>query len=335
MISRQRLLAGSAATFATIGMIRFPADAAEFAYKLGVDVPETHPVAVRLRAMADKVRAETNGRLDITVFPNNQLGGDTAMLQQVRSGAIQVVMIPDNVLANVVPLAAISNIGFAFKNAAEAFATMDGPLGALIRDEVSKAGLYTFAREWNNGFRQITTAPKPIHTVEDLQSFKIRVPESPIGLSMFKGLGASPVAINFSELYTALQTHIADGQENALSLIETGRLFEVQKYCSMTNHMWAGYWGVVNGDAWSRLPKDVQEVFNRNMDENAALERTDVEKLNASLQPKLASQGLAFNSVQTEGFRRKLHDSGFYANWKNQYGAKAWSLLEKSVGKLA
>lgn len=335
MISRKRLLAGSAAAFASVGFLRFPASAAEFSYKLGFDVPDTHPMTVRLRAMVEKVKAETNGRLDIKLFPNNELGGDTAMLQQVRSGAAEMLMIPDNVLANVVPLAAISNIGFAFKDAREAFATMDGPLGGLIRDNISKAGLFAFSKEWNNGFRQITTAPKPITSVEDLKSFKIRVPESPIGLSMFKGLGAAPVAINFNELYTALQTHIADGQENALTLIETARLFEVQKYCSITNHMWAGYWGVVNGDAWNRLPKDVQQVLERHMDEAATQERNDIEALNASLQPKLASQGLKFNTVQTDAFRRKLHDSGFYSTWKTTYGDKAWSHLEKSVGKLA
>lgn len=335
MISRQRLLAGSAATFATIGVIRFQAQAAEFNYRFAFDVPETHPVTIRARAMADKVKSETNGRLAISVFPNNQLGGDTAMLEQVRSGSIQMVMIPDNVLANVVPLAAISNIGFGFKNAAEAFATMDGPLGELIRSNIGKVGLYAFQRMWNNGFRQITTQPKPIRSVDDLQKFKIRVPESAIGLSLFRSLGASPVAINFNELYTALQTHIADGEENALTLIETARLYEVQKYCTLTNHMWAGYWGVVNADAWSKLPKDIQDTLSRNMDAAAALERDDVEKLNSSLQPKLASRGMVFNSVQAEPFRRKLQESGFYTTWKNQFGAQAWALLEKAVGKLA
>ncbi len=335
MISRKRLLAGSAATLGTVGIMRFPANAAEFTYKLGFDVPETHPVTVRLRGMADKVRSETNGRLDVKLFPNNELGGDTAMLSQVRNGSIQMVMIPDNVLANVVPLAAISNIGFAFKNADEAFATMDGPLGGFIRDDIPKAGLYAFQRMWNNGFRQITTEPKPIRSVDDLQKFKIRVPESAIGLSLFRSLGASPIAINFNELYTALQTHIADGQENALTLIETARLFEVQKYCAITNHMWAGYWSVVNGDAWSKLPKDVQAVLSKNMDEAAALERNDVEKLNSSLEPKLTTQGLTFNTVPTDAFRRKLRDSGFYSNWKTQFGPKAWALLEKAVGKLA
>lgn len=335
MVSRKRLLAGSAAAFASVGILRFPANAAEFTYKLGSDVPESHPETLRLRAMVEKVKTETNGRLEIKLFPNNQLGGDTAMMQQVRTGATEMVVMPDNVLANVVPLAAISNIGFAFSNVQQAFATMDGALGALIRENIANAGLFVFPKIWNNGFRQITTAPKPITSVEDLRSFKIRVPESAIGLSVFRSLGAAPVALNFNELYTALQTHIADGQENALTLVETARLFEVQKFCSLTNHMWAGYWGLVNGDAWNRLPKDVREVLARNMDETTAAERSDIEALNASLQPKLTSQGLAFNTVQTDEFRRRLHDSGFYSTWKNQFGAKAWSLLERAVGTLA
>lgn len=335
MISRRRLLVGSAGTFASIGILRFPAGAAEFSYKLGNDSPPTHPENLRLRAMADKIKSDTNGRFEIQLFPNNQLGGDTAMLSQVRSGAIQFVVMPDNVLANVVPVAAISNIGFAFEDAKRAFASMDGPLGSLIRDEVAKTGLYAFAREWNNGFRQITTSTKPITSPDDLTKFKIRVPESPIAVSMFRALGSSPTAINFNEVYTALQTHVVDGQENALTLIETARLYEVQKYCSITNHMWAGYWFLANGDAWNRLPKEIRGVVERNVDEAASLERDDVEKLNGSLQPKLASQGLTFNTCAREPFRRKLRDSGFYGQWKSQYGAKAWSLLERSAGRLA
>ena len=335
MISRQRLLIGSAAAFASVGVIRYPAAAAEFNYKLAHDVPESHPMGVRLKTMVENVKTETNGRLQIQLFPNNQLGGDTATLQQVRTGATEFVWMPDNVLANVVPLAAISNLGFVFRDAKQAFATMDGALGALIRDDIAKAGLFAFQREWNNGFRQMTSSTHPITKIEDLANFKMRVPESPIGVSMFKDLGAAPVAINFNELYTALQTRIADGQENALTLIETARLYEVQKYCALTNHMWAGYWALANQDAWNRLPKDIREVVERNVNNAASLERDDVEKLNSSLQPKLTSQGLIFNTVPLEPFRRKLRDSGFYSHWKGEYGQKAWSLLEQSVGKLA
>src|SRR5918912_2743021 len=103
---------------------------------------------------------------------------------------------------------------------------------------------------WDNGFRQITTSTKPIQTPDDLKNFKIRVPPSPLWTSMFKALGAGPTTINFNEVYSALQTKVADGQENPLAIIDTAKLYEVQKYCSLTNHQWAGYHVAFNTAAW-------------------------------------------------------------------------------------
>ena len=114
----------------------------------------------------------------------------------------------------------------------------------------------TDARVWDEGFRQITSSTRPINTVDDLHGFKIRVPPSPISLSLFQYLGAAPITLNVAELYTALQTHVVDGQENPLGLIETQKFDQVQKYCSLTHHMWVGYWMLVNGAFWKSLPDE-------------------------------------------------------------------------------
>jgi TRAP-type C4-dicarboxylate transport system substrate-binding protein len=118
---------------------------------------------------------------------------------------------------------------------------MDGELGAFIRAASSaRLGIHSMDKIFDNGFRVITTSTKPINTPADLKGFKIRVPVSPQWTSLFKSFGASPTSINFSEVYSALQTKIVDGQENALQLIEIAKLYEVQKYVSITNHMWDG-----------------------------------------------------------------------------------------------
>ena len=117
MHTRKRFLAASAATVVAVNFVRFPSEAAEFTLKIGTDNPEDHPTNVRLKAMADKLRAQTSGRVEVQVFPNSILGGDSQMLTQVRSGALQMWCAPDNVLANVVSVAAISNVGFAFNDA--------------------------------------------------------------------------------------------------------------------------------------------------------------------------------------------------------------------------
>ena len=176
---------------------------------------------------------------------------------------------------------------------------------------------------------------KPIVSPDDLRGFKIRVPPSPLWTSMFEAFGSSPASINFNEVYSALQTKIVDGQENPLAIIATAKFYEVQKYCSLTNHMWDGFWFLANRRAWQALPDDVRAVVAKNVNAAALKERDDVAKLNATLQQDLAAKGLVFNQPDPAAFRDKLRSAGFYTQWKAKYGDEAWAILEKSVGKLA
>jgi TRAP-type C4-dicarboxylate transport system substrate-binding protein len=152
---------------------------------------------------------------------------------------------------------------------------------------------------------------------------------------MFKGLAASPASIQFSEVYTALQTHVVEAQENPLAIIQSARLYEVQKYCSLTNHIWDGFWFIANGKAWEQLPPDLKEIASRNLNEAGLRQREDVRKLNDSVEADLQSKGLAFNSPDPEPFRATLRKAGFYSEWRDRFGAEIWGLLEKYVGSLA
>ena len=239
------------------------------------------------------------------------------------------------ILSTLVPPASISGIGFAFKDYGQVWAALDGKLGAYVRGEIGKRGILAMDRIWDNGFRQTTTSTKPIRTPDDFKAMKIRVPVSPLWTSMFQALGAAPASINFNEVYSALQTHIVDGQENPLALIDAAKLYEVQKYCSMTNHMWDGYWMLANRRAWERLPKDVQEIAARELNQSALDERRDLAALNSSLGGTLGAKGLAVNDVDTAPFRQTLQKAGFYAEWKRKYGDEAWSILEAAAGGLA
>ena len=129
-------------------------------------------------------------------------------------------------------------------------------------------------------------------------------------VSLFKAFGASPTAINFAELYTALQTKIVDGQENPLIIIETNRLYEVQKFCSLTNHMWDGYWILANKRSWAKLPPDLQAIVSRNFDKSALDERADMARADKRLRDDLAKKNLQFNDVQVDLFRNKLKAAG-------------------------
>jgi len=310
------------------------AQSAEFKLKYANNLPAIHPMNIRAKEAADAIRKETNGRVDIQIFPSNQLGSDTDMLSQVRSGAIDFFTISGLILSTLVPMASVNGIGFAFNDYQQVWPAMDGDLGAFIRSHIEKANLHPFEKIWDNGFRQITSSSRPIATPADLKGFKIRVPVSPLWTSLFKAFDAAPASINFSEVYSALQTKIVEGEENPLAVIQTAKLYEVQKYCSLTNHMWDGFWFLASGKTWARLPKDLQAVVAKHINAAALNERDDIRRLNNSLEVELKTKGLVFNTINPETFRAALKKSGFYAEWKQKYGPEAWTILEKYSGHL-
>src|SRR3989442_2582345 len=296
--SRRTLLKASAAS-AVLGGVGAPlvarAQTAEFTYKYANNLPDGHPMNARAKEMAAAIKAETKGRVDIQIFPNNQLGSDTDMLSQVRSGGVEFFTLSGLILSTLVPAAAITGIGFAFPDYDTVWKAMDGELGAHVRAQIAKANLVAMDKIWDNGFRQVTSSTRPIATADDLKGMKIRVPPSPLWTSMFKSFDAAPASINFSEVYSALQTKVVEGHENPLAIIATAKLYEVQKYCSLTNHMWDGFWFLANRKAWERLPEDVRTIVAKNINAAAIKEREDVAKLNAGLQQELAGKGLTFN----------------------------------------
>ena len=171
-----------------------------------------------------------------------------------------------------------------------------------------------FETVWDNGFRQITTSTKPIQTPEDLKNFKIRVPVVPLWVAMFKSLGAAPVSLPLSEAYLALQTKVADGQENPLPLIDSAKFYEVQKYCSLTNHAWDGFWFVASGRIWKGVPAEVQTGHRQaHQRGRPAKQREDIAKASVELQKTLEGkrpdlqQGRYRGIPQYLARRRVLH----------------------------
>jgi TRAP-type transport system periplasmic protein len=337
-VSRRRVLATGASVLVT-AVVAAPAvvraQQAQWTYKYANNLPDTHPMNVRAREMAAAIKQDTNGRFDLQIFPSSQLGSDTDTLSQLRSGGVEFFTLSGLILSTLVPSASINGMGFAFPGYDTVWKAMDGDLGAYIRGQIVKANLIVMDKIWDNGFRQVTTSTKPIQTPDDMRGLKIRVPPSPLWTSMFEAFGSAPASINFNEVYSALQTKIVDGQENPLAIIATAKLYEVQKYCSLTNHMWDGFWFLANRRTWESLPDDVRTIVAKRVNEAAVKERADVATLNATLQKELAAKGLAFNGLDPAPFRDKLRSAGFYTQWKGKYGDEAWAILEKSVGKLA
>jgi tripartite ATP-independent transporter DctP family solute receptor len=333
-LSRRKAITG-AAGISTASILHWPASAAEFSWKYGTVLPLTHPMVARIAEAAPKIKEATNGRFEFAVYPSSALGGDTAMLAQTISGALQMYSLAGDILAPRNPSFGILNIGFAFSGYGPNWAAVDGDVGAWMRGQIEKYGLFALDKTFDHGFRNVTSRVKPIVTPEDLAGMKIRLPVAPTSIALFKSLGASPTALNFGEVYSALQTGVVDGQENPLQLIDEAKFYEVQKYVSMTRHSWVCIFCGFNQAAWKKLPPDIQDIIGHNITEAATLERADWQKLDETEVKSLEGHGMTFNTPEIEPFRAVARKNGFYTDMKKRMGDEAWALLEKYTGKLA
>ena len=333
-LSRRLLIRGAAGvTAATI--LHWPAEAAEFSYKYGSVLPITHPMTARIAQAAVKIKEATGGRFEYAVYPSSALGGDTAMVAQAISGALQMYSLAGDILAPRAPAAGIMSVGFAFPGYGPNWAAMDGELGLWFRNLAEKYGLYALPKAFDHGFRNITTRNKPINTPEDLRGFKIRLPVAPTLIALFKSLGAAPTALNLGEVYSALQTGIVDGQENPLQLIDEAKFYEVQKYVSMTGHVWTGINCAFNLLAWKKLPGSIQDTVGEILTESATLQRADWIRNDETVTQTLKDHGMIFNTPEIQPFRKVASQNGYYTELKQRMGEEPWALLEKYTGKLS
>lgn len=314
-----------------------PAAAApEFIFKLSNNVPESHPSNIRAREMAANIAAESKGRVELQIYPNSQLGSDTDTLSQVRSGAIDFVLLSPLILGTLVSTAQVSNIGFAFRDYDQVWSAMDGALGTYVRQKIAAtSSIFAFEKIWDNGYRNVTNNIVSVGGPNDLRGLKIRVMPSPLAVSVFKAFDAAPVSLNWSETYTALQTKVVDAQENPLIILSTNKIYEVQRYCSLTRHIWDGFWCLGNSKSFARLPEDLQAIMRKHINNGATAQRADLQRLNGTLIDELKSKGMQINEVQIDPFRQKLREAGFYKQWHAKFGEETWSELEKQAGKLS
>jgi tripartite ATP-independent transporter DctP family solute receptor len=309
--------------------------AADFKLRQFHNQPADSPLHKRLVQMWAAVKTETGGRVDVATFADNdQLpGSDPAALKMLVDAELDFFTLNGGLIGTVVPAVNVQGIPFAFRDEAQVYKAIDGDLGDHLAKEMAAKGIYAVPRAcFENGFRQITCSVRPIRTVDDLKGIKMRSPDTPVYVECWKALGATPVVFNFNKIYEALKTGEADAQDNPLNVAELLKLYEVQKYISLTNHMWSGFNLIANLKMWQGLPADVQRIIERNAEKYVKLQREDTDKMNHDLAPRLTQRGMTINQPDAASFRARLGD--YYARWKNIIGSKTWALLEGHVGKL-
>jgi TRAP-type transport system periplasmic protein len=316
-------------------LINRRAFAVEFELRQFHNQPADSPLHKRLMEMWAAVETETNRRVRVQTFAdNNQIaGGDPAALNMVVSGELDFFTLNGGSIGNLVPAANVQGILFAFRTPAQVFNSLDGDLGDYLRQEMRGKGLYAIPKGcFDNGFHQITCSTRPIRSVNDLEGLKIRTPDAPIYVDAWKALGGSPVVANLNKLYEILKSGAAEAQTNPLATAEFLKLYEVQKYVSMTNHGWSGFNLLASTKVWERLPVDLQRIIERNVAKFVRLQRADNNALNTEFRTKLNQQGMIFNDADTSLFRARL--GAYYVHWQEVVGKRAWRLLENHVGKL-
>jgi len=319
-----------------MALISRSARSADFKLRQFHNQPADSPLHKRLLEMWAAVKSETGGRVDVATFAdNNQLpGSDPAALKMLVDSELDFFTLNGGLIGTVVPAVNVQGIPFAFHDEPQVYRAIDGDLGEYLAKEMAAKGIYAIPRGcFENGFRQITCSLRPVRTVEDLSGLKMRSPDSPIYVDCWRSLGATPVVVNFNKIYEALKTGEADAQDNPLNVAELLKLYEVQKYVSLTNHMWSGFNLIANLKMWRGLPSDVQRIIERNAEKYVKLQRTDTDTMNHDLGPQLTKRGMVINQPDAASFRSRL--GPYYARWKDTIGSKTWALLESHVGKLA
>ncbi|MBV9190494.1 MAG: TRAP transporter substrate-binding protein [Betaproteobacteria bacterium] len=280
---------------------------------------------------AERVRTDTDGRMRIDVYGASALGNDNTMIAMLQKGEMEMFF-AGNVLGPLVPVSEMPGLPFAFKNSGDVFSALDGELGDYIRTQMAAKGIYQFRRNFDNGFHQLTNNTKPIRTVEDLNGMLIRTPVQKMTVDFFESIGAKPKTFTLNQLYQVLKDKTVEGQTDPYQIIVLLKLYEVQKYLSITNHWWSGFTLNANLEKWNALPSDIREIIMGHAETAAIEQRKDVVKIEAGALELLKSKAMVVNETDTSGFRKHL--GAFYARWKAVYGDKAWTLLEARTGKL-
>jgi tripartite ATP-independent transporter DctP family solute receptor len=270
--------------------------------KLGHTAAPTHHYQEICQQFAEKVAQRTNGGVEISVFPANQLGKQLESVEGCMYGTQDMVLASDTVLSNWVPDMGILNLPFLFNDMWEVRKVLDGPVGDKLAKQLEPLGAVVIGW-WDNGMRHITNSKRPIKTPEDLKGLKIRVPEGEVFVDTFKALDAGPTVISFGELYSALQLGTVDGQENPPAHILTQKFYEVQKYVSRTGHIHLSSPLVMSKALLDSMPAEYQKAILDTAKEMGPIHTKMVEDLEKQQWIDVAKSGMEVLDVEKKPFQ--------------------------------
>lgn len=294
MNTMKTALLGAALALATA----MPA-AAQFAdrtIRVSNGINEDHPVGNGVTKMRACLADRSGGKMKLQGFWGGALGGDLQATQALRSGTQEMVVTSSSPLVGILPDLGVFDLPFLFANEKEADTVLDGAFGKYISDKMASVGLVNLSY-WENGFRNLTNSRRPVTKLEDLQGLKVRVMQNNVFLDTFKQVGTNAVPMAFGEVFTALETKAIDGQENPFVTIDTSKMYEVQKFLSVTRHAYTPFMVLYSKPLWDRLSGDEQKALMDCSAEGQKEQRTVSRTLNDKSLDALKTRGMQVSEL--------------------------------------
>ncbi|WP_112322844.1 TRAP transporter substrate-binding protein [Oceanibium sediminis] len=306
---------------------------AQTTLRIAGNFPEEHTATGAMKVFKDEVEALTNGDIVVQNFPAMQLGGAQQNVDQVRSGAIFAVFTSIAYFTRSVPELEAVSLPFIFDSREKAFEVMDGPVGETMDNALREAGFENLGY-MELGFRHATNNVRPLTSLEAFEGLKFRLQPNEVHLDTFRAIGSNPQSLDVSELYSALQQGVLDGQENPYNIIYTRRFFEVQDYLSDTGHFFDFINVVANADAFNNLSEEHQNAVRTAMRKAVEWQRAEAARLDLEFREKLIAEGMQFDPLPDEE-RARLREatSGIAAQLKERIDPAVIDLVLSEIAK--
>ncbi|EHY79305.1 putative ABC transporter periplasmic solute-binding protein [Stutzerimonas stutzeri ATCC 14405 = CCUG 16156] len=255
------------------------------------------------KLLAEEVAKASGGKLKVRTFASASLGSDDQMQNALIGGAQEMMVGSTATLVGISKEMAVWDTPFLFTDPRQADQVLDGPVGRQVMDKLEEKGLVGLVY-WENGFRNVTNSARPIEKLEDFEGIKLRVMPNPVFIDTFKRMGANAVPLPFSELFTALETKAVDGQENPYNTILSSKFYEVQKYLSVTNHVYSPWIVTVSKRWWDGLSATEQSILMDAAEKARDAEREDTRREASQALAALKERGMQINEVSPEEIQR-------------------------------
>lgn len=293
----------SLAAVAAAALLPLTAQAQAVKLTLGHGAAPGNPRHEASVKFAEVVKAKSGGRIEVQVAPSAQLGDDAAMVTALRTGALDLSANSQGAVANAVPEYAAFGMPFLFANLPQAWKLLDGPLGKELADKSAEKGLVVLGY-WDNGVRHMSNSKKALNKPEDLKGMKMRTPPDAVTVDIMQALGAEAQQIKFAELYVALQQGVVDGQENPLMNIHASKLYEVNKFISLTGHKYEMTPFLMSKRSWDKLSDADRRAVQDAATEATALQRRLSQEADDKLVADLKAKGVMINTADKAAFEK-------------------------------